>query len=82
MILTHSNGHYLELSLEEAFAMQEALATAIKRVTTTTTGCALRGARVKYHQAYEKVGAMTHELDGKHYPSSLGVCVRVGTVPQ
>jgi len=79
MNISHSNNsHFLELSLEDAFALQAALAKAIQRVTTVTTEVALRGAKVTHYLAGESAGPLTYELNGKHYPSSLTVAVRVG----
>jgi hypothetical protein len=82
MFIQHSNNsHFLELSLDDAFALQAALTKAIQRVTTVTTGCALRGAQVKHYQAGETVGPLTYELNGRHYPSSLTIAVKVGEQP-
>jgi hypothetical protein len=82
MNIQHSNNtHFLELSLEDAFALQAALTKAIQRVTTVTTEVALRGAKVTHHMAGETVGPLTYEHNGRHYPSSLTIAVKVGEQP-
>jgi hypothetical protein len=73
-----NNSHFLELSLDDAFALQAALTKAIQRVTTVTTEVALRGAKVKHYQAGETAGPLTYEHNGRDYPSSLTVVVSVG----
>jgi len=77
-IQTSNNTHFLDMSLEDAFALQAALNKAIQRVTSVTTEVALRGAMVTHHQAGERVGPLTYQLNGRDYPSSLAICVSVG----
>lgn len=81
-IQTGNNTHFLELSLEDAFALQAALNKAIQRVTTVTTEVALRGAKVTHHQAGESVGSLTYQHNGRDCPSSLTICVQVGEQPK
>jgi hypothetical protein len=79
MNLEHQNYcHFLELSLEDAFALQAALTKAIQRVTTTTTEVAIRGAKVTHYIAGEAVGPLTYQHDGRDMPSSLTIAVSVG----
>ena len=73
-----NNAHLLNLSLEDAFALQAALTEAIRRITKVTTECSLRGALVKRHLVGESVGPLTYQHNGRDYPSSLTVTVSVG----
>ena len=79
MNIDHTNNtHFLEMSLEEAFKLQAELAVVIKRVATVTTDVALRGAKVTRYLAGETVGPLTYKHDGRDYPSSLTIAVKVG----
>lgn len=72
---SHNMSMILMMDIREAFALQQALTTALSQFTQLNCDVAARGGKVSDWVSAQSVGPFTYEQDGKMFPSTLTVAV-------